>query len=148
MKKKRWLIAVISLIAVSLLAIGGTIFYGTAILPGQRIDADRKACQVLDAGLLSAYSKATVLAEKTPPASDDEVAKAYISEADKAIGDAYGYAAKNSEVANALAKLSFARLSGSSEKGLAAITSLVNSLDPVKAVCEPFKPTESPTAGN
>ena len=148
MKKNRWLIAVISLIAVSLLAIGGTIFYGTAIMPGQRVAADKKACDTFALGLVTARTQAVQLLEKNPPESDANVAQAYLDAIDKAIDQAFTEAASKSDVANALAQLGLARISYDATQGFAAITNLENSYDPVKTACEPFKPTESPTAGN
>jgi len=148
MTNKRWLTVITVLIAVAVVAIGGIIYYGTAVLPGERLAADKTACQTLNDGLLNASSKAMVLAEKTPPASDAEVAKAYLDTADKAISDAYLKATSNGAVAAALGQISFSRLNAGADQSLTAVTNLVNSLDTVKTACAPFDPNATPSPTN
>jgi hypothetical protein len=148
MKKNRWLIAVIALISTSVLAIGGVIFYGTVARPIERQNADREACNTLDAGLRHASAEAKKMASKTPAPTNDEIAKAFLAIADKAIGDSFSKAASKGELSDALARLSFSRLSGSGKDDVNAVSDLMSNLSGVQAVCVAYAPTPSPSATN
>jgi hypothetical protein len=51
---KNWRNAIIALIAVSALAIGGTIYYGTVVVPAQTKAAELAACKTFDKGYVNA----------------------------------------------------------------------------------------------
>jgi len=146
MKNNRWFYAIIALIAGAVLAIGGVVFYGTSIMPGQRVAADKQACDTFAAGLIAARTKAVQMLEQTPPAKDPDVAQAYLDAIDVAIDKAFTQAASRSDVANALAQLGLARISYDATQGFTAIGTLENSYDPVKTACSVVEPTSSPTA--
>ena len=143
MNNKRWAIVIISIVVASILAIGGVIFYGTAVLPGERKAADVKACDLFAIGVMQARSEAIALAERTPPASDPDIAQKYIDVLSKGIDKAFMQAASKSDVANALAQLGMARISFDATQGFQAVTALEGSYDPVTTACSAVQPSPS-----
>jgi hypothetical protein len=144
MKKNRWLIVVISLVSVSVLAIGGVIFYGTAIMPAERLKADAAACDSFVIGVIKGRARVVELTKKTPAEPDNEIAQAYIDEVMKGVDKAFGEAASKGEVSDALARIGLTRLNNNADKGIEAISTLENSYSGIKAACEPVMRAASP----
>ena len=146
MNKNRWLIAVIALIAVSVLGIGGVVFYGTVQLPKDRLAQDSSACTTFAAGVASARNKVMEAAQKNTAITDPELAQIYLDEVDKGIDAAFQQAASKGEVSNALAQLGLSRISYDATQGFQAVTALEQAYQPVTDACTPVLTSASPVA--
>ncbi len=148
MDNKRWRIAIIALIIIAVLGISGAIYYGTVGVPAERLAADKKACEIFQAGAEDAAGKALALANQKPPVSDGKITEKYLSVLDEAYNKAYDTAAKDSDVYNTLTNLGIARINVDASMGLTALTNLGASMTDVQVACNVVNPppTATPTA--
>ena len=146
MTKKSWVFTVVALIAVSLISIGGVIYYGTFVQPGERVAADKRACDNFASGLVLARNNAVAVAKRTPAGTDQEVADAYIKAFDNGLSKAFDAATKDSDVYKSFAQMSLTRISYDASMGLDAITAIESQFSNAQASCSVVEPTATPSA--
>ena len=146
MSKKTWQITVIGLIAFVLLGIGGMVYYGTVIQPGERLAADKAACFDFAAGVVDARTQALALSQTKPPAAESEIAQKYLDALEQGVDKGFAKASKNSDVSKALADIGIQRLSFDATQGLAAVSDLESTFTAIQAACAAIDPNPSPSA--
>lgn len=148
MNNKRWTITIISVVALALLAIGATVYFGTFVQPGSRKNADIKACDTFFAGVLQARDDSMAVAQKTPPGTAQEVAAAYLKDFDKGLSTAFDQASTKSDVYQSLAQLSLTRVSYDASMGFDALNAIESQFTNIQASCAVVEPTPTASAGN
>ena len=148
MNNKRWTITIFSVIALAVISIGATVYFGTFVQPNTRKTADIKACDTFFAGVLQARDDSMAVAQKTPAGTDQEVAAAYLKAFDKGLSSAFEQAATKSDVYQSLAQLSLTRVSYDASMGFDALNAIEAQFTNIQTSCSVVEPTPTASSGN
>jgi len=151
-KNRSWTAAIVAIVAVFVLAIGGTVFYGAVIQPQVLKSKDLAACKTFEynyaQGQLAWVKEATATKHTPDPkvAVDNYLAHLFIG-----VNKGYTKADPNGPVAKSFQQLALSRLRYDSstvtaiQTGFQTIDSEANSL---KTYCDTLMPKASPSASN
>lgn len=110
-KNRSWTVAIWSLVAVFVLAVGGTIFYGVVIQPQVLLGKDQAACQIFEVNYAKAQLAWVKEATATKHTPDPKVAvDNYLANLFHGVNTAYSKADPNGNVAKAFQQLALSRL--------------------------------------
>jgi hypothetical protein len=148
MNKKSWAVTITALIAAAILGICGVVYYGTFVQPGERIAADKAACDAFAVGITEARNGVMKIAAQTPTATDQQEADTYLTSFDKGLTKAFDLASKKGDVYQSLTQLSLTRISYDSSMGMNAISALEGQFANLQASCSVVEPAATATPSN
>ncbi len=151
-KQRSWTAAIVAIVAVFVLAIGGTVFYGAVIQPQVLKSKDLAACKTFEynyaQGQLAWVKEATATTHTPDPkvAVDNYLAHLFIG-----VNKGYPKADPNGTVAKAFQQLALSRLQYDSSSVTAIQTgfqTIDSEASALKSHCDTLMPQASPTSSN
>ncbi|MFM5905226.1 MAG: hypothetical protein ACKORF_03875 [Micrococcales bacterium] len=135
-RPSNWTIAISAIVAIFVISVAGTIYYGTVIKPAEDLAATKKTCTTFANGKAAAERAFLDEASRTDQEPNELTAVSnYMKELFKGTDAAFKLSVGDSPVQSALVELSVKRLSIQANQGQTALMTLDQAATQVTTAC-------------